>query len=85
MIKYKKLKIKNEEDIEELDIKDIEPLKSFGDIQFKKHLPFINTAIVYAFWKNELKGKVAKLNKKVNWIIREYEGELYLIPLKKDC
>ena len=85
MIKYEKLKIKNEEDIEELDINDIEPLESFGDIRFKKHMPFINTAIVYAFGENELKGKVAKLNKRVDWIIREYEGELYLIPLKKDC
>ena len=82
MIKYKKLKIKNEEDVDELDIDDIEPLNMFGDIHFKSCIP---PAIVYAHSKNKLDYKVAKLSKKTDWMIREYEGELYLIALKKDC
>ena len=82
MIKYKKLKIKNEEDVDELDINDIEPLNSFGDIHFKSCL---FPAILYSHSENEMKYKTAKLSKNVDWIIREYEGELYLIGLKKDC
>ena len=82
MIKYKKLKIKNEEEIEELDIGDIISLKTFGDILFRYAS---GSAMIYSYRENELKGKVAKLSKDVDWIIREYEGELYLIPLKKNC
>lgn len=82
MVTYKKLKIKNEENVEELNISDIEPLDSFGDIPFQYGSV---SAIVFSYAKNELKAKVAELSKKVDWIIREYEGELYLIALKKDC
>ena len=81
MITYKKLIIKNEE-VEEIDIDDIEVLNSFGDISFR-NIP--DYAILYPFEENIVKGKVAKLSTRVDWIIREYEGELYLIPLKKDC
>ena len=86
MIKYKKIKIKNEEDAEELNINDIEPLHSFGDIRFRDgYETYHNSAIVFSYSENPLHCKVAKLNKKVDWIIREYEGELYLISLKRDC
>ena len=83
MITYKKLIIKNEEEVEELDIEDIELLQSFGDIWFREST--LDSAIVFSHRENELKYKAAKLSKTVDWIIREYEGELYLIPLKKDC
>ena len=82
MIKYKKLKIKNEEDVEELDIKNIEVLDSFGDIGFRHTF---GSAIVFSHYENELKNKVAKLSKNADWMIREYEGEFYLIALKKEC
>ena len=85
MIKYKKLKIKNEKDIEELDIDDIESLDSFGDIRFKRFMHIVSNAITFSFLNNPLKHKVAKLSQAVDWTIREYEGELYLIALKKDC
>lgn len=84
MIKYKKLKIKNEEKVDELDINDVEPLDSFGDIHFKNHMHIIDNAIIYPYYSNLLKYKAAKLNSNVDWIIREYEGELYLIALKKN-
>ena len=82
MIKYKKLKIKNEKEVEELDIDDIITLKSFGDVLFRYTS---GTAISYSHLENELQHKVAKLSRKADWMIREYEGELYLIALKKDC
>ena len=83
MIEYKKLKIKNKKEIEELDIDNIEILESFGDICFKE---LSGSAIVYSYARNELKAKAAKLSSKADWIIREYEGKLYLIALKKkDC
>lgn len=85
MIKYEKLKIKNIEETEELDIENIEPLNSFGDIHFKEHLKIINNAITWSYNNNALIYKAAKLNKSVDWIIREYEEDLYLIALKKDC
>ena len=83
MIKYKKLKIKNGEEVEELDIDDIEPLEEFEHIHFKNYSldPFY--AIGYSYDENELKTKVAKLTNEVDWVIREYEGKLYLIALKK--
>ena len=84
MIKYKKLKIKNEEEVEKLNINDIEVLNGFGDIRFRD-IDAPNSAIVYAFFNTVLRGKAAKLSKKADWIIREYEGELYLIALKKGC
>lgn len=80
---YKKLKIKNNEEAEELDINDIEVLDSFGDARFKWRIG--EGAIVFSYKKNILKNKVARLSKKANWIIREYDDELYLIALKKDC
>ena len=82
MIKHKKIKIKNEEDVEELNIENIEELHSFGDISFQNR---DGSAIVFSYKRNELKNKTAKLSKNVDWIIREYEGEFYLIALKKDC
>lgn len=79
---YKKLIIRNEEEVEELDINNIITLKSFGDVLFRYSS---GIAIAHSFLENKLKGKVAKLDKDVDWIIREYKGELYLISLKKDC
>ena len=84
MITYKKLKIKNEEEVEELNIDNIEELDAFGDIHFKNP-DLVRGAIDYAYLPNILKYKVAKLSERRDWIIREYEGELYLIALKKDC
>lgn len=81
MIKYKKLKIKNEEEVEELNIENIEELHTFGDVSFQNR---DGSAIVFSYKRNELKNKTAKLSKKADWIIREYEGELHLIALKKD-
>lgn len=83
MIIYKKIEIKNEEDVDEIEIDDIEPITAFGDIHFLRTLDF-HSAIAYSYDDNELKHKVAKLNKSRDWIIREYKGELYLIALKKD-
>ena len=87
MIEYEKIKIKNEEDIEELDLDDIEPLASFADIHFLNHMRIINNAIVFGYKGNKLGHRAAKLNRNVDWIIREYKENLYLIPLKKkkDC
>ena len=84
MKKYEKLIIKNEE-TEILNINDIKPLERFHDIHFHDDTIGENHAIVFSFFDNELKYKVAKLSRKADWIIREYEGELYLISLKKDC
>lgn len=83
-IKYEKIIIKDETDIDELNMNDIEPLSSFGDINFLRTLDF-SSAISFSHKNNELKYKVALLSKKVDWVIREYKEELYLIPLKKDC
>ena len=80
---YKKLRIKNEEDTEEIELAEIEELNNFSDVRFR-WIDAPNSAIVHAFFDNVLKGKVVKLSKKANWIIREYEGELYLIALKKN-
>lgn len=83
-IKYEKIIIENERDIDELNVNDIEPLSSFGDINFRRIIDF-SSAITFSHKNNELKYKVALLSKKVDWMIREYKGELYLIALKKDC
>ena len=82
---YKKVIIKNKEKPEELNIDDIEPLGRFHDTHFRDDPQCENPAIVFSYFENEFKYKVAKLSRKVDWIIREYEGELYLISLKKDC
>lgn len=81
MIKYKKLKIKNIE--EELDVNDIDSLDRFNDIPFANHMGIINSAMVYSYIDSDLKHRIVRLNKNADWIIREYEEELYLIPLKK--
>ena len=83
-IKYEKMIIKDERDIDELNVNDIEPLGSFGDIHFRRTLDF-SSAISFSHKNNELKYKVALLSKKVDWVIREYKENLYLIPLKNDC
>ena len=85
MIKYMKLKIKNTEETEELDINDIESLDRLSDVQFENRIRFINSAMVRSYFDSDLQHRVVRLNKNADWIIREYEGELYLIPLKKDC
>ena len=84
MIKYKKLRIKNEEEVEELDIDDIEPINS---LNFR--VPFfatksIATSAMYIS-DDPIKSKMVRLSTRVDWIIRKYKGDLYLIPLKKDC
>ena len=85
MIKYKKLKIKNTEKTEELDINDMESLNILSDVQFENRIHFINNTMVRSYFDSDLEHRVIKLNKNADWVIREYEGELYLIPLKKDC
>lgn len=84
MVKYKKLKIKNDEDVEEIDIDDIEELSYFPDVHFK-HREEPNSAMTHAYYNNTLQSKTAKLSTEVDWIIREYHDNLYLIALKKDC
>ena len=43
----------------------------------------IHNAIIRSYIGKDLKHRVARLNENADWIIREYERELYLIPLKK--
>ena len=81
---YKKLVIRNKE-TEEIDLSDIKDLENFDDIRFRLDLEIGEShAIVFSFFDNALKYKAAKLSKGADWIIREYEGELYLIALKKN-
>ena len=79
---YKKLVIRNKE-TEEIDIDDIKDLEKFDDIRFRSNLEESH-AIVFSFFENALKYKTAKLSNEAEWVIREYEGELYLIALKKN-
>lgn len=81
---YKKLVIRDKE-TEEIDINDIKDLEKFDDIRFCIDSEIGEShAIVFSFFDNALKYKAAKLSKGADWVIREYEGELYLIALKKN-
>lgn len=77
MIEYEKIKIKNEENIEELDLDDIESLTSFADVHFLKHMHIVSNAIVFEYGENKLGHKAAKLNRNVDWIIRDTK-EIYI-------